>query len=132
MQEKITIERLAYGDAGIGHAANGKTVFVNGTCPGDVVLADLARDKGSYFEADLLEVAETSPHRVALTCPFADTCGGCGWQHIAYETQLEAKRENVVSQACPHRRIRRRACRRSGGRLHAFQTPIRIPQQVGI
>lgn len=98
MQEKITIERLAYGDAGIGHAANGKTVFVNGTCPGDVVLADLARDKGSYFEADLLEVAETSPHRVALTCPFADTCGGCGWQHIAYETQLEAKRENVVSQ----------------------------------
>lgn len=98
MQEKITIERLAYGDAGIGHAGNGKAVFANGVCPGDVVLVDLARDKGSYFEADLVEVLEASPDRVAPACPFADECGGCGWQQVSYNAQLKAKRENVVSQ----------------------------------
>lgn len=98
MHEKITIERLAYGDAGIGRAASGKTVFVNGTCPGDEAVVEITADKGNYLEGELAELVSPSPFRVQPVCPLADQCGGCGWQHIAYEHQLEAKRDNVVSQ----------------------------------
>lgn len=98
MHEEITIERLTYGDAGIGHLSSGKAVFVMGACPGDKILAEIEADKGNFCEARLVEVLEASPDRVREACPYASVCGGCGWQHVAYERQLSAKRDNVVSQ----------------------------------
>ena len=98
MQEKITIERLTYGDAGVGRAASGKTVFVNGVVPGDVVSVEVTADKGNYLEATLNEVLTPSPDRVVPACPLADMCGGCGWQQVSYERQIAEKRDNVVSQ----------------------------------
>lgn len=98
MHEKITIERLAYGDAAIGHTAEGKTVFVDGACPGDVVTFDVIADKETYLEARVADIVTPSPDRVTPVCPYAAECGGCGWQHVSYERQLEAKRENVIAQ----------------------------------
>lgn len=98
MHEKITIERLTYGDAGIGHAESGKAVFVNSVVPGDVVSVDVTADKGNYLEAQLNEVLTPSPDRVTPACPLADICGGCGWQQVSYERQIAEKRDNVVSQ----------------------------------
>ena len=98
MPETITIDRLAYGDAGIGRAENGKTVFVNGACPGDVALVEIDRDKGNFCEGHVVELVAPSPDRVLPACPLASVCGGCGWQHISYERQLAAKRDAVVSQ----------------------------------
>ncbi len=98
MHETIAIERMAYGDAGIGRAENGKTVFVNGACPGDTVAVDVTADRGSYLEANLAEVLEPSPDRVQPACPLAAVCGGCGWQQISYARQIAEKRDNVVSQ----------------------------------
>ena len=45
MSEKITIERLSYSDAGVGHLSNGKVVFVPGTCPGDEVEVQVTEEK---------------------------------------------------------------------------------------
>ena len=98
MPETITIDRLANGDAGIGRAENGKTVFVNGACPGDVALVEIDRDKGNFCEGHVVELVAPSPDRVLPACPLASVCGGCGWQHISYERQLAAKRDAVVSQ----------------------------------
>ena len=98
MNEEITIERLSYGDAGIGHTADGKTVFVDGGCPGDVAIVEITADKGSYFEGRAVDVAVASPDRVTPACPYAAECGGCGWQHVSYERQLAEKRENVIAQ----------------------------------
>lgn len=98
MHEEITIERLAYADAGIGHAANGKAIFVDGGCPGDVALVEVTADKGSYLEGRVVDIATPSPDRVTPACPYAAECGGCGWQHVSYERQLAEKRDNVVSQ----------------------------------
>lgn len=98
MPETITIDRLAYGDAGIGRAENGKTVFVNGACPGDVALVEIDRDKGNFCEGHVVELVAPSPDRVLPACPLASVCGGCGWQHISYVRQLAAKRDAVVSQ----------------------------------
>lgn len=105
MREKITIERLAYGDAGVGKCSDGRIAFVDGTCPGDVVEISTREDKGRFVTADLLGIEEASSHRVSPACPFADSCGGCGWQHISYETQVNAKREAVISQLIRTARI---------------------------
>lgn len=98
MREEITIERLSYGDAAIGKAADGKTVFALGGCPGDKAVVEITADKGTYYEGTVVEVAEPSPHRVMPVCPYAEICGGCGWQHVSYDCQLIEKRENIISQ----------------------------------
>ena len=97
MEEQVHIERLSYGNAGIGHTAQGKAVFVAGTAPGDLVLVGAVQDKGSYCVAGSFELLEASPLRVRPPCPFFASCGGCPWQHVSYAAQLEAKRDAVVS-----------------------------------
>ena len=91
----VRIDALSYGRAAIGRV-DGKVVFVERAAPGDVVRARVTADRGSYFEADLVEVVEPSPARVAPPCPLFDACGGCTWQHVAYDEQLRAKRQSVT------------------------------------
>ncbi|MEF9841904.1 MAG: 23S rRNA (uracil(1939)-C(5))-methyltransferase RlmD [Raoultibacter sp.] len=97
LEETITITALTYGDAGIGRTQAGKAIFVPDTAPGDIVRCAIEQDKKTFCTARLLEVVEPSPLRVPTPCPFAQSCGGCSWQHLSYDAQLAAKRTNVVS-----------------------------------
>jgi len=92
---ELTIDSLAFGRAAIGRL-DGRVVFVEGAAPGERVRARIRRDHGSYAEADLVEVLEPSPVRVAAPCPIVEDCGGCPWQHIDYAAQLAAKRRSIV------------------------------------
>lgn len=96
MDFTLTIERMAYGPAGIGHMPDGKTVFVEGTVPGDTVRACLTQDKGSFARAELVKVIEPSPNRVRIRSAIDALCGTAPWQQLSYEAQLAAKRANVV------------------------------------
>ena len=96
-EEVLQIESLAYGGAGVGHAKDGKAVFVTDTAPGDLVRARMVLDKKSYAEAELLEILEPGESRIEPNCPYASVCGGCQWQHIAYSEQLFAKRSAALS-----------------------------------
>ncbi len=93
----LPIHGLTYGEAGIGKTSDGKAVFVPKTAPGDLVRARIVQDKGRFAKAELVDVLEPSPHRTIPACPYVDLCGGCPWMHLDYATQLEAKRNNVVS-----------------------------------
>jgi 23S rRNA (uracil1939-C5)-methyltransferase len=91
--ETVTIERLAAGGDGVGHLADGLTVFVPRTAPGDVVrLAALRRHRRHAF-ARIGELVESGSGRVEPRCRHyvRDGCGGCQWQHLAPEVQLAAK-----------------------------------------
>lgn len=92
---ELTIESLAYGGSGIAHAQDGVTVFVDGSCPGDVVSATVTEDHGRYRKAKVDHVLQASGARVTPRCPYFGECGGCQWQHIDYGTQLEWKRRMV-------------------------------------
>lgn len=98
MTELLTIESLAYGSAGVAHTASGKTIFVEGGAPGDVIIANITEDKKTFARATIDQIVEPGTSRVSPPCPYAQTCGGCSWQHVHYEDQLRAKRTNVISQ----------------------------------
>jgi len=87
---ELTIEKVVYGGRGLAHL-NNMAIFVANTAPGDRVTAKVAKVKKNFAEARVLEVLETSPNRIISPCPYSDYCGGCTWQFIEYEKQLEYK-----------------------------------------
>ena len=96
----LAIDRLAYGGRGVGRL-DGFVVFVPGTVPGDRVRARPWRIKPGYAEADLTAVVAPSAQRTAPPCPHFGPCGGCVWQHVAYDTQAAAK-EAIVRDSLAH------------------------------
>ena len=92
----LRIEALASGGAGVAHSADGRVVFVKGGCPGDVLDAEVTADRGRFLEARAVDVVEPSADRRTPPCPYFGDCGGCQWQHVAYEVQTASKRRQVT------------------------------------
>jgi tRNA/tmRNA/rRNA uracil-C5-methylase (TrmA/RlmC/RlmD family) len=76
--------------------AGGWVIMVPFTLPGERVRARVFRNHKNFSEADLLEVLTPSPHRVQPGCPIFGRCGGCQYQHLAYEEQLIWKQRQVA------------------------------------
>lgn len=93
---RLTIESLAYGGAGVAKTSEGLTVFVDGTCAGDTIEAEEIERHPRFVRARLTSVLEPSPDRVEAPCPYFGICGGCQWQHVAYDAQCRAKSAAVT------------------------------------
>lgn len=91
---ELEILDIAFGGKGVGRV-DGKAVFVPFTIEGEKVAARITREKKQFAEAELEQVLEASPHRVAPPCPYFAKCGGCSYQHIDYQHQLEIKAKQV-------------------------------------
>lgn len=99
MTDLVTITGIAVGGDGVGRLSDGRVVFVPRTVPGDRIRlreGSLQRHR-NFARAELGEVVEPGPGRVAPPCPHYvhDHCGGCQLQHLAYDGQLSAKRAIV-------------------------------------
>ncbi|MBD2541156.1 23S rRNA (uracil(1939)-C(5))-methyltransferase RlmD [Coleofasciculus sp. FACHB-SPT36] len=92
---EIIISDLSDSGDGVGRLG-GRVVFVPDTVPGDRVRVRLVRVKPQYAHGKLDEILEASSDRIRPSCIVADKCGGCQWQHIDYQHQLEAKRNQVI------------------------------------
>jgi 23S rRNA (uracil1939-C5)-methyltransferase len=75
---------------------DGMVFFVEHAVPGDTVRARLWKIKKKYCEARTLEVIKPSPLRVDAKCKHFGVCGGCKWQDLSYEAQLDFKRQSVI------------------------------------
>jgi 23S rRNA (uracil1939-C5)-methyltransferase/tRNA (uracil-5-)-methyltransferase len=71
-------------------------VMVAFALPGERVRARVFRNHANYSEADLVEVLEASPDRIEPRCALFGRCGGCQYQNLRYEEQLEWKRRQVA------------------------------------
>jgi 23S rRNA (uracil1939-C5)-methyltransferase/tRNA (uracil-5-)-methyltransferase len=71
-------------------------VMVAFALPGERVRARVYRNHANYSEADLVEVLVPSPHRIEAKCPLFGRCGGCQYQNLRYEEQLDWKRRQVA------------------------------------
>ena len=100
--KNIVLENIKLVSAGakgvaVGRTEEGKTVLVTGAVPGDVVNARVKKSKSKYFEAEVAEIIEKSPFRVEPKCIHFGVCGGCKWQNLAYEKQLDFKQDEVFN-----------------------------------
>ena len=101
-KKNLILENIKLVSAGakgvaVGKTEEGKTVLVSGAVPGDVVNARVKKSKSKYFEAEAVEILEKSPFRVDAKCIHFGVCGGCKWQNLSYEKQLDFKQEEVVN-----------------------------------
>ncbi|MEI6451134.1 MAG: 23S rRNA (uracil(1939)-C(5))-methyltransferase RlmD [Actinomycetes bacterium] len=92
---ELDVTTLAYGGQGVARLDD-FVVFVRGAVPGDRVRVKVTKRKKSYAEARVIETLTPSPRRIAPVCEHTDDCGGCEWQTLAYEAQLELKQQQVV------------------------------------
>ncbi|HEV7398546.1 MAG TPA: TRAM domain-containing protein, partial [Pyrinomonadaceae bacterium] len=90
----VTIERILPGGLGLAHA-EGQTVFVSLAAPDDVLRVRIDRIKGKIAFASIIEVLKPSPQRVEPPCPYFGLCGGCDFQQLSYQAQLDAKTEII-------------------------------------
>lgn len=84
------IESLDHEARGIARL-DGKTVFVDGALPGELVEYASFRRKPNYELAQLVSVIKASSARVEPRCPHFGVCGGCAMQHIDASAQVAAK-----------------------------------------
>jgi 23S rRNA (uracil1939-C5)-methyltransferase len=87
--ETGTVSALNHDGEGVVHA--GKTAFVNGALPGEVVRFQRRRHHRRHDEAELLEVLAASAARVTPRCAQFGVCGGCALQHLDGAAQLAHK-----------------------------------------
>ncbi|MFM1876963.1 MAG: rRNA ((1939)-C(5))-methyltransferase RlmD, partial [Bacteroidota bacterium] len=92
--ENVTITDIA--DKGQALArVDEMVVFVTGVIPGDVCDIQIKRKRKNYAEGYVTKVKEFSKLRIDPKCQYFGVCGGCKWQHLTYEKQLEFKNKQV-------------------------------------
>ena len=87
------MEKWVYGGDALARV-DGRVVLVPFVLPGETVRLETSED----IHADLVEVIQASPERVAPPCPLFTRCGGCHYQHAPYEFQLARKVEILREQ----------------------------------
>jgi 23S rRNA (uracil1939-C5)-methyltransferase len=100
---ELRVDSLAYGGNGVARL-NGFVVFVRRALPGDTVRARVTKVRRNHAEAVSLAIVEPGAPRVEAPCEHYPACGGCRFQDLAYDAQLDAKAQQV-----------REALRRIGG-----------------
>lgn len=86
----LDVDRVALEGRGVGRVED-LVVFVDKALPGELVRARVGRVKPNYVQARTLKVLRPSPDRITGRCKHLDICGGCTWQELGYEAQLDAK-----------------------------------------
>ena len=88
---RLEVEKLVYGGDGLSRA-EGEVILTPFVLPGEAVDAAKEPKRSGITRARLEAVITPSPQRVSPPCPYFTRCGGCHYQHAAYEAQLAAKR----------------------------------------
>ena len=93
----MTVEKLVYGGDGLARL-DGRVVLAPFVLPGERVRLRAEQEKPGLVKALTEAVLDPSTGRVPAPCPYFGRCGGCHYQHAAYELQLTAKRQILVEE----------------------------------
>ncbi len=97
MEIEINLTGIAHLGEAIGKY-NGKVVFFPYGIPGEVVKARIIKDEKDYYRAEILDIIEPSFFRETPPCKLFSKCGGCNFQHVAYNYQIKLKEIVVMEQ----------------------------------
>lgn len=93
--ENIAITGIADKGKGVGRTPEGAVIFVEDVAPGDVVDVLVTRKKAGFMQGKPVQYRQYSADRVEAFCQHYGVCGGCKWQHLSYEAQLQHKQTTV-------------------------------------
>ncbi len=91
----VTIESLSQDGRGVAHI-DGKAIFIDGALPGEEVEIRFLSSKRKFDEAQTVAVIKASASRVKPGCEWFELCGGCSFQHLAADKQIEYKEKSML------------------------------------
>lgn len=93
---KVEITDINNLGCGVGRLSDGRVIFVKGAVTGDVIDTKLIKINSSYAVGKLEKIIKRSAVRDdSGDCESAESCGGCVYRHITYDTEKEIKRNYV-------------------------------------
>lgn len=87
---EVEVEDVAFGGNGVARL-DGLVCFIPFAIPGEKLKVKISSVKKRFLEAEIVEILEASDHRVEPVCELYGQCGGCQYQHMDYQTQLNLK-----------------------------------------
>ena len=84
--------KLVYGGDALGYH-QGRTILVPRILPGERAEVEETRTSKGVVYARPMRILQSAQERVNAPCPHFGRCGGCQYQHLAYENEVTAKRE---------------------------------------
>ena len=94
---EVEIDSLSHEGRGVAHI-NGKTTFIDGALPGEIVRFHYRRLHSRFDEGIVEAVLQASPDRVVPACEHFGICGGCSLQHLAPQAQIKHKQDVLLEQ----------------------------------
>ena len=100
----VKLEKLTYGGDALGRVPDtssgtgGQAVFVPFALPGETVRIRVIEQKRGHLRAELVEVLDPAPERIKPRCIHFGVCGGCHYQHLSYQAQLQLKTDILRDQ----------------------------------
>ena len=95
--ENVVVESVAAEGKALAHV-DGAVLFLQFAVPGDMVDVRVTKKRKNYMEGHILRMVKPSDHRIEPFCGHFGVCGGCKWQPLPYNMQLEAKQRQVYDQ----------------------------------
>jgi 23S rRNA (uracil1939-C5)-methyltransferase len=89
---ELRVEKLIYGGAGLARI-DGQVVFIDFAAPGDFLNVEIIEVKKNFARGRIDHIITGGDARTAPRCVIFGSCGGCQWQHVKYQHQIEAKKE---------------------------------------
>lgn len=94
----LQLEKHTYGGDAMGRLPDGRAIFVPFALPGERVRVSVVEEKKNFARAEIIEIIEPSPDRINARCKHFGECGGCHYQYLPYEKQLEIKTDILRDQ----------------------------------
>ena len=98
LEYELDLEKHAYGGDVLGRLPDDRTVFIPFGLPGEYVRVRLTENKKNFARGEILEILEASKDRIEPRCKHFGECGGCQYQNLSYEKQIEIKTEILRDQ----------------------------------
>lgn len=95
---QLDLEGFAFGGDAFGRADDGRMIFVPYAAPGERIHCRLVEEHTRYAKAELIDVLTPHPERIEARCPHFGACGGCHYQFLPYEVQIQSKEDILRSQ----------------------------------
>lgn len=74
-----------------------KKVVIKNGIPGQLIKTRITKKRSKKIEGQPLEILEASPLEIPAECPAFGKCGGCTYQSLPYEKQLNLKADYVLN-----------------------------------